>query len=479
MKPLSLPAFVCLLVLFPLPALAQCPSAPPTGSIQWTPQWCDEFNGAPGTPIDNTKWEFERGDLQVNNELEWYCGPAGDPANQTPCDQNPGGASNAYIDGNGHLVIQALRITNDTAPSSKAWTSARMTTGSGLGSFQYGRIEARMQLPVGPGIWPAFWSLGTNIGTVGWPASGEMDFMENVPASGGLGPNKIRSTIHGPGYSGANGLGHDFDFTGGASVTGFHVYGAIWSPDMVQFYVDDPANIFFVLTPSDLPAGTQWAYNHPFFLLLNLAVGGTQSWPGPPDQTTPSPAVMLVDWVRVYSAGTIAGPNITPAGAITVNPGSSGSTSLTLTSTSGTGNVYLECSGAPAKSTCTLNPHVVDFSATGNATSMLQITTTAPAPKVTSAAEIWGGTLGLTGVLLFPFGRSARRAWLRRLCSLLGVLTLFLVTAALPSCGGGSGGNNGGGGGTPGTPSGSYTLTVTAHTISGDTSTGTVSLTVN
>lgn len=397
----------------------------------WNLSWSDEFNGDGNSAIDGSKWQFEYGDLKVNDELEWYCGPSGDARNQPPCGSNLDNASNAYIDGKGHLVIQAFRITSATAPSSKAWTSARMNTANHLASFQYGRIEARIKLPVGPGIWPAFWALGTNIDTVDWPNSGEMDFMENVPASGGLGANTVKSTIHGPTYSGGNGLGQDFKFpaegANGPDVTTFHTYGAIWSPFVVQFYVDDPGNIFFVRTASDVPGGvSQWAFNHPFFLVLNLAIGGTNSWPGAPDNTTPSPAQMLVDYVRVYTPAEVPAPAMT-AGAIGLNAGGSGSTTVHLTAHAGSGLVYLECSGAPAEAAClidsgnALDSHVVDFRASGSATASVKITTVASPARGVPSSQASGSV-------------SAND-----------------VSAT--------------------TPDGPYTLTVTAHTLSGVTST--------
>jgi len=348
----------------------------------WTLSWSDEFNGSANTPIDSSKWQFEYGDLKVNNELEWYCGPAGDPGNQPPCGQE----SNAFIDGEGDLVIQALRVSPDTAPSSKAWTSARLNTANNHASFQYGRIEARIKLPTGPGIWPAFWALGTNITTADWPNCGELDFMENVPAAGNLGPKTVKSTIHGPTYSGSNGLGQDYSFPAndpnGTDVTSFHTYGAIWSPSMVQFYVDDPASVFFVRTASDVPGGpSQWAYNHPFFLLLNLAIGGTGSWPGPPDSTTPSPARMLVDYVRVYTPSDVTAPSmrLRPSAA-----GAAPAMSRVIELTRGSGLVYLECTAAPAPATCAidtgnpLNSHVADFRISRAASATVRFTRATP-----------------------------------------------------------------------------------------------------
>ena len=212
----------------------------PTAAQTWNLAWSDEFDGA---TIDTAKWTFDHGDLNVNNEIEYYCGPAADPANQSPCSQTP----NVRLDGNGHLVIRALRLTSSVTPHSNAWTSARLKT-SGLATFQYGRIEASMQLPTGAGLWPAFWALGTNIDSAGWPACGEQDYMENVPASSGQGPTIISSTLHGPTYSGSNGIGKQYVFPAGEQIdTAYHTYGAIWSPSMIQFYVDNPSNVFLSL----------------------------------------------------------------------------------------------------------------------------------------------------------------------------------------------------------------------------------------
>jgi beta-glucanase (GH16 family) len=295
----------------------------PTAAQNWgTPVWSDEFSGPLGTTIDPTKWTYDMGILNVNNEVEYYCAPSTTTGGCNTTD------ANAYIDGNGHLVIQAIRQNPSTNPYSGSWTSARLIT-KGLESFQYGRAESRMALPVGAGIWPAFWALGSNIDSVGWPTCGEIDYMENVPASAGLGPTKISSTLHGPGYYGANGLHAVYTFPSG-DVTGYHDYGAIWSPGMVQFYVDDPSNIFFVRTASDLPSGQVWQFDHPFFLLLNLAIGGDGSWPGPTDATTPSPAVMTVDYVRVYQAAAVPPPVFGNPAPIAVKAGATTGNRLAL-----------------------------------------------------------------------------------------------------------------------------------------------------
>ncbi|HXO35451.1 MAG TPA: glycoside hydrolase family 16 protein [Candidatus Acidoferrales bacterium] len=369
-------ALVCL--LFPAACAAQ----------SWTLAWSDEFDVAAGSPINSSNWQYDTGILKVNNEVEYYCAPA---SSTPPC---VSAAPNAYIDGNGHLVIQAIRINSSVTPYSGSWTSARLNTGRNLRNFQFGRLESSISLPVGAGLWPAFWALGNNIGGIGWPASGEMDFMENVPASGGLGPNAFRSTIHGGNsssscYCGGNGLGQSYTFPikdhSRPTVAGFHSYGAIWSTNMVQFYVDDPRNVFLVRTVNDLPAGFSWDFNRPFFLLLNLAVGGTGSWPGPADGNTPNPAVMTVDYVRWYKPSAVAGPTMSAA-PISVKSGGAGSATLSVNSTSGTGRVYLSCTTTAPKATCSinsgdvLNTYTVDFSKTGHGSATVKLTTIANPP---------------------------------------------------------------------------------------------------
>jgi beta-glucanase (GH16 family) len=449
----------------------------------WTLAWSDEFNGPANSPINPANWEYDTGILNVNDEVEYYCAPN---SNTAPCDSsNP----NAYIDGNGHLVIQALRINSSVAPYSGSWTSARLNTGNNLQSFNYGRLESSMLLPIGAGLWPAYWALGTNITTVGWPASGEMDFMENVPASSGLGPTEIKSTLHGGTsssncYCGGNGLGQSYTFPNNGTVTSFHTYGAIWSANMVQFYVDDPTNIFFVRTASDVPSGFTWDFNHPFFLLLNLAVGGTGSWPGPPDSSTPSPAVMEVDYVRWYTPSAIAGPSMSAPG-ISVTAGQSGSSTLSLTSTAGTGRVFLSCSVNTPSATCSiatsdpLDQYTVDFSQSSTATATVSIQTSASA--TTTGLVLLGlgnqrgrwtfGWFALSAALICLATRKRRRF------ALLGTVLIFTL---LSSCGGGS---NSSGNGNNGNGSGAYTITVSAYTVSNSSgtadSTAQIPLTVN
>jgi beta-glucanase (GH16 family) len=245
----------------------------------WTLAWSDEFDAPDGTPVDATKWESQTGgDGWGNQEREYY---TADPLN-------------AHQEG-GHLVITA---TTAGAAGHTCWygacqyTSARLQS-AGLFEKTYGRFEARIQVPAGQGLWPAFWMLGADIGQTGWPGCGEIDIMENI----GKEPGTTHGSLHGPGYSGGNPLTASYDLPGGAKLAdGYHVFAVEWETEVVRFYVDD--TLYETRTPTDVPAGKTWVYDHPFFLLLNVAVGG--GWPGDPDDTTTFPQTMLVDYVRVY-----------------------------------------------------------------------------------------------------------------------------------------------------------------------------------
>jgi len=451
-----------------------------------SPVWSDEFSGPLGTPIDSTKWNYDTGILNVNNEVEYYCAPSTVTGGcQTT---NP----NAYIDGSGHLVIQAVRLNTNTLPYSGSWTSARLLT-SGTEQFQYGRVEASMMLPIGAGLWPAFWALGSSSTGLTWPATGEMDFMENVPASAGQGPTIISSTLHGPGYSGANGLSKQYHFPSGQDVTGFHTYGAIWSPNMVQFYVDDPTKVFFVRTATDIPAGTTWAFNHPFFLLLNLAVGGDGSWPGAFDATTPNPAIMTVDYVKIYQAAAVPAPTFGNPASITVKAGAttSNSTTLNIGEASGSGRLFLSCSTNAAKATCQiqsndpLNGNTVDFSTTATATATLTVFTTTNSILIPQSyrRDPYGivktaAIVAAVMILLVIMARLYRS--LHRPGFAVGTLVILLA-GIFVGCSGGTSttqpppGN--------GTPPGNYTITVNAYTLTGNgtkpDATVSVPLTVN
>jgi beta-glucanase (GH16 family) len=252
------------------------PAAPATGG--WTLSWSDEFEGPAGASVDSTRWTFDvGGGGWGNQELESYT-------------DRP---KNARLRGDGVLVIEVLRESHVGADGiARDYTSARLKT-QGRFSQAYGRFEARLKLPHGRGIWPAFWMLGTDITSAGWPACGEIDIMENV----GHEPGVAHSTLHGPGYSGAGGIGAPFTLPAGQRFADdFHVFSVEWEPNVLRFFVD--GQLYQTLTPARLPAGSRWVFDRPFFLLVNVAVGG--HWPGPPDDTTVFPQQMLVDYVRAY-----------------------------------------------------------------------------------------------------------------------------------------------------------------------------------
>jgi beta-glucanase (GH16 family)/uncharacterized protein involved in high-affinity Fe2+ transport len=267
------------------------------GSTTYTPQWCQEFNGAAGSP-DTTVWNFDLGNNGGwgNNEVEVYCGPPGYSGNPSQCPTTfSTSTAPVYIDGNGHLVIQPIDVGG-------TWISGRMNT-EGKENFQYGIIEASIQVPntTNQGLWPAFWSLGSNITTVPWPTCGEADFMEDWSTQVDSGPGiaGIRSTIH-TALTGGSGVGSLYSFPGGqASDTGFHTYGIIWTANEMQFFVDNPTNVFFTTTPGSLPSGDTWPFNANIFLLLNVAVGGTL---GGSTANLTNPQPMMVDYVRYYTA---------------------------------------------------------------------------------------------------------------------------------------------------------------------------------
>jgi beta-glucanase (GH16 family) len=213
--------------------------------------------------------------------------------------------------------------------------------------------------------------------------------MENIPASGGsgpvgLGPTKVESTIHGPSTSekGRFSLTEIFTFPNGQriddSTPACHVYGAIWSPFMVQMYVDNWRKPFFIRTAADVPAGGRWVFNASFYFLLNLAVGG--DWPGPPNSTTPSPAEMVVDYVRVYKASRVDAPKMSASPLKASVSGAGSSTVLELRSAGETGFVFLACAVEIPGSTCSVdtgnakNASVVDFSLGGSQRAKITVT---------------------------------------------------------------------------------------------------------
>ena len=238
--------------------------------------WSDEFNGAAGSPVDGSKWNFDTGGGGFgNNELQYY-------TNST---------NNVAHDGQGHLAITARK---ENPNNLQCWygrceyTSGRLQT-NGKFTQRYGRFEASIKIPRGQGIWPAFWMLGDNLGSAGWPNAGEIDIMENV----GKEPNTLYGTVHGPGYSGGASIGGNRNI-GTPLGNAFHTYAVEWSPNLIVWYLDGAE--YFRITPAQL-RGNAWVFDHPFFMILNVAVGGT--WPGSPDATSTYPQTMLIDYVRV------------------------------------------------------------------------------------------------------------------------------------------------------------------------------------
>lgn len=241
----------------------------------WTLVWSDEFDGPQGQIPDPSVWTPEIG-----------IGPNGDGWGNNQLEYNTGRPENASLDGAGNLQITGRR----EAYQGRAYTSARLIT-RGSVEQQFGRIEARIQLPEGRGLWPAFWTLGTNISEVGWPSCGEIDIMEFR----GQRPSEVLGTIHGPGYSAGESISGETAVSGGL-VDDFHVFAIEWAPGRIEWFVDDRP--YHTVTPSSLPPGAPWVFDAPHFLLLNLAIGG--NFLDNPDGTTPFPAIMLVDYVRIY-----------------------------------------------------------------------------------------------------------------------------------------------------------------------------------
>ncbi len=229
----------------------------------------EEFNtdGAPNSAV----WGFDIGTGENgwgNNELQYY-------TDRT---------ENVTVQ-NGVLLITA----NQESFEGSQYTSARLLTKDKF-EQQYGRFEARIRLPYGQGIWPAFWMLGADIDQNPWPAAGEIDIMEYR----GQNPSVLIGSVHGPGYNGGNAISKEYTLPNDRFDTGFHVFGIEWSPEKINFYVDDV--LYNQITPEDVTG--EWVFDKPFFILMNLAVGG--SFVGSPNAETVFPQTMLVDYVRVY-----------------------------------------------------------------------------------------------------------------------------------------------------------------------------------
>jgi len=238
----------------------------------WQLVWQDEFESFAGESPNSANWTYDIGTGNNgwgNQELQYYTDRL----------------ENVYLDGDGNLAITARRESFGGRP----FTSARIKT-QGLFEQAYGRFEARIKMPWGPGIWPAFWMLGNDIETVGWPQTGEIDIMEYR----GQQTNIINGTVHGPGYSGGAAITKTFGFTDNRFDVDFHLFAVEWGKNYLRFYVDEV--LYQEIKPEDLPG--PWVFDKPFFIILNVAVGG--NYVGFPTSQTPFPQTMLVDYVRVY-----------------------------------------------------------------------------------------------------------------------------------------------------------------------------------
>ncbi|MGA4798341.1 ricin-type beta-trefoil lectin domain protein [Streptomyces lavendulocolor] len=306
----------------PVPARTSVPAgtAAPASTAPAAVTFSDDFDGPAGAAVDAAKWQTETGDNVNNHERQYYTA----------------GNRNAALDGRGNLVITARR---ENPGNYQCWygrceyTSARLNT-AGRFTTTYGRVEARMKIPRGQGMWPAFWMLGNDIGQIGWPASGEIDIMENV----GFEPSTVHGTLHGPGYSGSGGIGAGHTLPDGqAFADAFHTFAVDWSPGLITWSVD--GTVYQRRTPADL-GGRQWVFDKPFFLILNLAVGGY--WPGDPDGSTVLPQQLLVDHVRVTTGGGQTGGPITGIGGTCVDVAGAGTAN-------GTPVQLYDCNGTAAQ----------------------------------------------------------------------------------------------------------------------------------
>ncbi len=279
MKPGLLAALIILFVVLQIWQRRTESSTSPDSqsSPKWILKWSDEFNGLNGAPPDESKWVVDTGgNGWGNNELQYY----------TPRRKN-------VRQENDNLIIEAIK-EDFTGPDGvrRDYTSARVNT-AGRFSQQNGRFEARIKIPRGQGIWSAFWLLGNDLPAKGWPSCGEIDIMENL----GFEPSRIFGALHGPGYSARNALTSSYTLSNGRFSDDFHVFAVEWEPQRIRFYVDD--QLYATRVSSDVPPGNAWVYDHPFSLIVNVAVGG--DLPGKPDDSTVFPQRMLVDYVRVYA----------------------------------------------------------------------------------------------------------------------------------------------------------------------------------
>lgn len=276
-----------------LSALLGCTthSTVPTTPVLWTQVWSEEFDGPAGAPIDTTQWRHDTADGCASNNCGW---------GNNEKEYYSTAPENISLNGQGQLMIVAR-----TAPAGLTcyygpcrYTSAKVTT-RGKMEVAPGKVEARIKLALGQGLWPAFWLLGRNIGTVGWPTSGELDIMENR----GSAPATTSSAVHGPGYSRNTPFAHEHVLSQGTIADAFHTYSVEWDSLTIRYLVDD--TVHYVVERSQVQPYGNWVFDQPFFVILNLAVGG--HFDGDPQSDAIFPATMLVDYVRVYRR---AGPGV-------------------------------------------------------------------------------------------------------------------------------------------------------------------------
>ena len=258
-------------LLVALTALAGTACEEDDGATTWRLVWEDEFEGPAGTLPDPARWTFDIGTDWGNAQLEY----------------DTDRPENVSLDGQGNLAITARREPYQ----GQEYTSGRIKT-QGLFEQAGGRFEARIRLPSGQGIWPAFWMLGANIDSVGWPQCGEIDVMEYR----GQEPSVVHGSLHGPGYSGGGAETSRYVLSGARFDTGFHVFAVEWSTERIEWFVDGER--YKIVKRGDVSG--EWVFDAPFFILLNVAVGG--GFVGPPNAATTFPQAMLVDWVRVHQS---------------------------------------------------------------------------------------------------------------------------------------------------------------------------------
>ncbi len=236
----------------------------------WQLVWEDDFDGPADSRPSTSNWQFDIGTDWGNAQLEY----------------DTDEIRNVSLDGDGHLRITA----REEAYNGRNYTSGRITTADRF-EQAYGRFEARIRLPIGQGIWPAFWLLGSDFGRVGWPECGEIDILEYR----GQDPRFVHGSVHGPGYSGGGAITGSYDL-GTSFADDFHVFAVEWEREQITWLVDGIR--YQTMSIASLPPGGRWVFDHPFFIILNVAVGG--NYVGNPDASTPFPQTMLIDYVRVY-----------------------------------------------------------------------------------------------------------------------------------------------------------------------------------